>query len=59
MTNILNNDATSDQNPDVIGADETLDPTAPQQPAPKHVGLGTQSVASEPEAPVGSGITPP
>ena len=59
MSNILNNNGIKEQNPGGIGNDETLDPVAPQEPTSQRVVLGTPSVASEPEAPVGTGMNPP
>jgi hypothetical protein len=59
MSNILNNDGEKNQNPDGVGTDDTLDPVAPQEPKLRHDVLGTPSVASDPEAPVGTGMNPP
>ena len=59
MSNILNNGGADDQNPDDMHPDETVDPIAPQEPTLKQAGLGTATIAREPEGGVGTGMNPP
>lgn len=58
MSDIPNN-GVSDQNPDDIGADETFDPNAPQEPTLNQAGLGVPTAARDPESSVGTGMNPP
>jgi hypothetical protein len=59
MSNILNKDSATDQDPNGIGNDETLDPVAPQEPTLQQAQLGIPTASREPEAGVGTGMNPP